>query len=471
MKTKLLIYLIFSNLSLLSQTFELIYRTELDDWVGDAVLLNDEEVAFIISSGTPGGGQYPSKLFKLNLTNGMFTDSVDIEFNSSYHIFRGASVLSALNDGTIITRGFAKHLNSDDYHIFITHYDDKFYHIFDTIIDDINRNINDIRIYDDTLMVLCGRYSYGPPAMDYIEERDIFGNYLRGATSFIGGNLSTFHRTANQYHVYGESFNPRALLNISDLTIDSIINSSHAYHRALTYPSNSDDYYYVGAHKYRYPNKNNLVLLKVCSSGAILEEHEYFSNRNSYFASNGIAVKEDHIFLGSSEFFTNNVLTFVSEPRAIQLIKLNHNGEVIWQKTYKYLDVNYRLEKVLATPDGGALLFATRYDWLDPIPFQRDVYILKVDSDGNTVVGTENITQSRPGLKVYPNPASTVINIALEAKGTLSISVFDAIGSVVYSGEFTSAASIDVSGLRPGIYFYTISGQEGFHHHGRFIKN
>ena len=470
MKSVFFISALFGVLSVYSQTFEFIYRTELDDWVGNAVFINDEEVAFVVSSGDYFTAQYPSKLFKFNINIGMLTDSAVIDFYFPNYVFAGASVVAVLDDGTLIIRGFPRPSGSNERHVYFAHYDQDLIKIFDTLITDITRRINDIKILGDSLMVLCGTVGISPPLIDYIEERDINGVLVRGRKSIFNGRLSTFYRTETHYHVFGDIFRPYAIINIQDLQVDTILSYTHSLLGAQTTVSAYNDYYFIGAQRVRSPNKDNLVLLKMSNSGEVLAEFEYFTSRYSYFASNGIDLHDEFVFLGGSEFFTSGPGTFIPEPRAIQLIKLNHSGEVIWQKIYNYLDVNYRLEKVLATPDGGALLFATRYDWLDPIPFQRDVYILKVDSDGNTVVGTENITHSRPGVKVYPNPASTVINIAVEKKAALSISVFNAIGSVVYTGEFTSSASIDVSGFRPGMYYYTISGQIGVHYSGRFIK-
>ena len=67
------------------------------------------------------------------------------------------------------------------------------------------------------------------------------------------------------------------------------------------------------------------------------------------------------------------------EQRWILIYRLNKDGSIVWQKFYKG-EVNYMAYKILATADGGALIFSTRYDWNDSIPMQRDVHILKIEA-------------------------------------------------------------------------------------------
>jgi hypothetical protein len=63
-------------------------------------------------------------------------------------------------------------------------------------------------------------------------------------------------------------------------------------------------------------------------------------------------------------------------------------------------------------------------------------------------------------IVVYPNPASEAIVVAgLKEQGILSI--FNASGQRVMQKVFnTNSMSIDVSGLRGGIYFIEVTGKQ-----------
>jgi hypothetical protein len=69
-----------------------------------------------------------------------------------------------------------------------------------------------------------------------------------------------------------------------------------------------------------------------------------------------------------------------------------------------------------------------------------------------------NESQISNSLNVYPNPSTTIINIAGSTANTYSI--FDITGKMVQSGNLLSAKTIDVSNLVSGNYILKTNANE-----------
>lgn len=91
----------------------------------------------------------------------------------------------------------------------------------------------------------------------------------------------------------------------------------------------------------------------------------------------------------------------------------------------------------------------------------------------NLVSGTNNATITLNGtattvgisenggrtFSIYPNPASTILNV--EADGYDNLQIVNAFGQVVYTADVTGHLKIDVSGLSNGVYFIRLNNAEG----------
>ncbi|MFT6745741.1 MAG: hypothetical protein ACJAZ2_000075 [Glaciecola sp.] len=84
---------------------------------------------------------------------------------------------------------------------------------------------------------------------------------------------------------------------------------------------------------------------------------------------------------------------------------------------------------------------------------------LMVMQSTNFTVGVSDVKAST-GFSVYPNPASSVINIEGASSGT--IKVLNTLGSVVAALAFDGTkTSVDVSGLSKGLYFVQLTTNDG----------
>ncbi|UPT67358.1 MAG: T9SS type A sorting domain-containing protein [Sphingobacteriales bacterium JAD_PAG50586_3] len=63
------------------------------------------------------------------------------------------------------------------------------------------------------------------------------------------------------------------------------------------------------------------------------------------------------------------------------------------------------------------------------------------------------------GIAIYPNPANDVITLSTNKHHGATYSLFDGLGRVVLSGNFTAEnTNINISGLAPGMYILTVNG-------------
>jgi hypothetical protein len=465
--------------NLLSQTFELYYTTSADDYVHDAIIINDSETVFAVNTGDFWANDYQAKLIKINHFTGQLIDSVSIPFQRNGFLLQGINHLFYTSNGVLIAFSPVYDVNTNMFLLYLAHYNEDFEFIFDTLITGDNRMIFDMHLFNDSIFYLTGIYE---PFFQFIEERDLFGNLIRANTFNYNAHLSsTIYRINQHYHLYlhFDTYHRYALVNIDDLSVDTVLQYPQGFLPRNAIQSNDNNYYYVAGRQNvmeipvppQEPNKN-LSFLRMNQYGDIVQVAEYHTDSINYYSIHSFSLNENYIFFGGTQMLTWPAMQeffMFPGPRWLLLYKLTHDGEVVWQKFYKG-EVDYMMYKVLATPDGGALVFSTHYDWNDPIPNQRDVHILKVDSDGNYVVGIDEVKIETRQILVYPNPANDVINFAFGLYNNLEISIFDNQGKLLHSNTYKQSANIDIAHFKPGMYFYTIQGSNGFAESGKFIK-
>lgn len=74
-------------------------------------------------------------------------------------------------------------------------------------------------------------------------------------------------------------------------------------------------------------------------------------------------------------------------------------------------------------------------------------------------LGIESAAPASVALMVFPNPASTTLGLTLGGQTPAGVSLFDLTGRMVLSG---SGATLDVSGLAPGVYLVRATTDGGF---------
>jgi hypothetical protein len=144
-----------------------------------------------------------------------------------------------------------------------------------------------------------------------------------------------------------------------------------------------------------------------------------------------------------------------NSPSRFLLHKLDTNFNIIYRKEYGTDDYYYLLAGILATSDGGCLMYGSRYDFNPTV--KCDGYLIKVNANGD-VTSETTIPLSTPTLKVFPNPAQAEIQVALPAEiETFDYRIYDSQGKLVQQENNVSfVQSINIQALATGSYMLQV---------------
>ena len=144
------------------------------------------------------------------------------------------------------------------------------------------------------------------------------------------------------------------------------------------------------------------------------------------------------------------------------------NGQIVWTKYLPSDGRPFEPRFILATSDGGCLVAASV---LDGLTNPYDHYIFKLDGNGHfTSVHRLELEKERV-VKVYPNPASSVLNFELDKAGEYSIDISDMNGRRVLQHKVKGVSqTFDVRHLAEGMYQYAVYGAEGVIDSGLWLK-
>jgi hypothetical protein len=166
------------------------------------------------------------------------------------------------------------------------------------------------------------------------------------------------------------------------------------------------------------------------------------------------AQNANNIYFGG----TSN-LNFFNKPDAFSWFLLANFDSTIkprWQKYYGG-DANYIMFGVVATSDGGCLMYGTKYY----NNTESTTYLLKVNSLGQ-LLAADGTPLPEENIKVFPNPARDILNIsASDSEAHLTIQCFDNQGRSVYVCDFNRFAQINVSEWPHGLYHCLIRDKNG----------
>jgi hypothetical protein len=149
------------------------------------------------------------------------------------------------------------------------------------------------------------------------------------------------------------------------------------------------------------------------------------------------------------------------------LTRLDKDLNIIWTKYYGG-DAYYVLWTVKATSDGGCLLLGTRYDYLTQNE-ERDIFIIKVDENGNVTSVKDNPGIMAKEAILYPNPGANTLHIQTALKDA-TLEMYDANGRLVVQQNINETTSVNTSALNQGMYFYRIMQNGEVKDSGKWVK-
>jgi hypothetical protein len=169
------------------------------------------------------------------------------------------------------------------------------------------------------------------------------------------------------------------------------------------------------------------------------------------------------------------------------VLKIDENGKQLWEADYheKYRNIlnNYYdtyFFGIDTTSDSGYIIGGTTRDSLG----NQVGVLVKLDSTGcltdtacetRYFTGISTINEELEGVRLYPNPASSSITIALsqatnESK-TLQLEIYDLLGRAVANYEMQGTEkTIPISSWESGSYFCILKSNHQTQWRGKFIK-
>ncbi len=183
----------------------------------------------------------------------------------------------------------------------------------------------------------------------------------------------------------------------------------------------------------------------------------------------GLSIYDDNIYVGGTSNFNYANPFYSTRDSWFHLIKVNPDLSPVWEYWYGG-DAYYFLYSILATSDGGCLMVGNRYDY-EIQDQERDIYVVKVNSDG-LIVWTREIEPDKAMFSIYPNPGRNLIRIKMPA-GEFQFELFGLNGQVQIRQTISpDMNSINTTYLRPAMYFYRILDQRNqIISSGKWIKN
>ena len=102
--------------------------------------------------------------------------------------------------------------------------------------------------------------------------------------------------------------------------------------------------------------------------------------------------------------------------------------------------------------------YAGQNIWIAFHDVNYDAYEIWID-DVVITTGGNGVAENTRTFSIYPNPATTVLNVNAEGYNTLEI--VNLLGQTVYTANATSNMQINVSNLNNGVYFVRMNGENG----------
>ena len=305
----------------------------------------------------------------------------------------------------------------------------------------------------DSLFFHYYRVKYGQLPSSMIQKIDSSGFYIA-----ITGHFESLIGAASQILTLDNSFNV--------INVDSVPNS-YALYLNLKY-TKTNRILLTGKKiiDNSNPRTDKLGIQKLDTSFQTMSE--FLSGPDDTISYPAYYTNLD--FIDTSKIFYGGIVNqsigmFPSSPTYILLNQFDTSLNLIFQRYYGG-DINYMVWAITATSDGGCIIAAASYDWLTQNQ-ERDIYILKVDSNV-IITGINNPPPVRnQESSVYPNPGNNIINV--ETKNENSIfNLYDMTGRLTYNTTLLPGKNeIAVQHLKQGLYIYKIIGNSEVKGYGK----
>lgn len=465
-------------------TFDYLHHKGIDEYPEKAhiIELPDGSIIYQIASGTYTPYNYNITSYKLN-SSGNLVDSLH---HYSFNHTRSISNMFIINN-YIYLIGNHKNNNANFGYTFLSKLDYDLNIIYDTVIS-INQNINNwtttAKYLNNGLFItagISGDTSYNTTIMLI----DTLGSIIQHNidTSFF--EIKTLiNLSSTKYHAISTNGNVLHI-NKSSLQVQQQFPQSNIMYTYGAALSLSDSSYTIAGYSpindIVAPNHKDLIYLTYDTLNQLIDTF-ILSNidtnqRIAYYKSLDFN-KLDSAYIGGTHVFFLDTFTnpspFVNQNRYFLLANINtQTGTVNWQKFYGGF-ANFDLYHIKATSDGGCILIGSYFDWKKTNHNNRDVYIIKVDKNGNynsNINININSSELNKAIIVYPNPTHNLLYINTGLINNLKIEFYSVSGKLVKSNTLkTGINSVKINQFPNGVYLYKIYNKTSIISLGKVVK-
>ena len=216
----------------------------------------------------------------------------------------------------------------------------------------------------------------------------------------------------------------------------------------------------------KYDSSLNVQWAKTGGTKFGYYDHDFLESVSTDAAGN---IYSGGIFDGANIIFDTDTIRNPNGFTKIFFLKYDKNGKLLWVKTPYEAD-NYNAMIAIDTFgnvytggsfSGGTVSFGS-LSISDHFSSTSDIFIAKY---GDVVVtGEEPVTLMNNGISIYPNPASNILTIQIDenkySPDNRIVEIYSALGEKVcqWNDLKNTRNTVDISGLRPGIYFVNFKG-------------
>ena len=286
----------------------------------------------------------------------------------------------------------------------------------------------------------------------------INGNYFVGGSVKNGGNLPY------QYIIFDSSFNYKAHYDIPEAN------------NPFSAKWDTDTSFYMVGH---WSASGGIHMIGIVNQTSIYSLDEYTYNELGNVDTINVVstrigldfVMKDSIFIGGTYNFAWGQSVFANVPSWYSIVQTDSLLNVRWERFYGG-DAYYIQRVTIATNDGGCLLAGERYDYQNTTELERDIYILKLNSEGLLTNTSEKPQVQMHEALVFPNPGTDYLKVRVAAQYPQSIfELYNINGNKILSEKITGRwGRVETTFLPTGTYVYKIYNQEGLYETGKWVK-
>ena len=190
-------------------------------------------------------------------------------------------------------------------------------------------------------------------------------------------------------------------------------------------------------------------------SGTHISSLAHKNTEGGWVAVSSLGFQQDGVQILDQELFIAKVNEFDADVYRVAHHRSDEDDIDYWGEPH-----------VTISPSGTRLLFGS--DWSGAADgISVDSYVAELNA---FTLSANDFNLKKSRFKLYPNPVGKTLNIETKSK-YLRFEIYTITGKKIMESTLNESKAIDVSGLKAGIYFITVSSSDSLQNTIKFIKN